>query len=651
MSNGPISKPSKRQRKINNRRVRPSCQKRADLKSALKSVYEDTVNLKTTCCHSCSCCKVAMPQINYSEFINIVTRVWSESNNERKISLICTAAEYFFRNEYSKWGMDALVKPCAFLSEDKRCTIYEDRPLSCFVPETWIFTDKGPKRIKDVLSGDQVFGSDGKIHKVISTRSKVHNGDILNIKSQGNAFDNWCTPDHLWKVVLQKDKRKIPSAQWVEAEKIISKKCKKTGHYVALPQEWGKKENIGDIKVDLLDYIDGVCEGEYVYPFTSGSIFHDRNYQRVPREIIVDSEFLFMLGIYLAEGGSSETSVSFTMHVKEKHYLDKIDNYLKEKWGINSHYNKIKKGKNVIVLRIDSCLFARFMKKIGGYLAHNKKIHDNLFQVLDNNQLMFIFDAWNVGDGRKSSSEKEYSVTTNSEVLACQMQMILLMNGIYPQVYKNSKGMRRKFYDVHVFPSNFRDCKDGQGTKRMYHEGRIYSPVHEIERKSYVGPVIDIEVEGAESFITPSGIVHNCRLYGQWPEDIYKERVAKFVAAYSKFGLGEKDIPLSKQCPLVKRVDSSVPLTKEVIDGLYAKLDKIDKNIGDFSDLQIKHRENYRTFYDWLLLKVFGEDWLTMLTSFILAATKDQMVDQIEQIKAVIKDKFGKNMIDIREKI
>jgi len=137
----------------------------------------------------------------------------------------------------------------------------------------------------------------------------------------------------------------------------------------------------------------------------------------------------------------------------------------------------------------------------------------------------------------------------------------------------------------------------------------------------------------------------SCRLYGLWPEDSYKDRVDKFEKAYE--GLLKRDeLPLNTQCPHVKRVDEEVELTKELIEDLYGQLDSMDKKIGDFSETQIEQKENYRTFHDWLLFRIFGEEWLSKLTSFMMAADKETIVAQVEALKTVISEKFAKDMPD-----
>ena len=143
----------------------------------------------------------------------------------------------------------------------------------------------------------------------------------------------------------------------------------------------------------------------------------------------------------------------------------------------------------------------------------------------------------------------------------------------------------------------------------------------------------------------------NCRMYGLWPKEEYEKRVDRFAKSFEKYGLSREDLPLHKQCDKVKRTDESVALTTEKINALFAKLDDLDKSMGDFSTLQVNQRENYRTFHDWLLLKIFGDQWLAMLTSFMLAADRKAIEEQLEAIKIAVTASFSANMPDIEEKI
>jgi len=142
-----------------------------------------------------------------------------------------------------------------------------------------------------------------------------------------------------------------------------------------------------------------------------------------------------------------------------------------------------------------------------------------------------------------------------------------------------------------------------------------------------------------------------CRLFGLWPKEEYEKRVDKFEKAYKEYGLTREDLPLHKQCDKVERIDKSVELDMEMIESLYSKLDDLDKKVGDFSDTQIKGKENYRTFHDWLLLKIFGEEWLIDLSNFMKSATKEQIEDQVSAIKDAIIDMCKDQMPNIEDRL
>jgi Fe-S-cluster containining protein len=142
----------------------------------------------------------------------------------------------------------------------------------------------------------------------------------------------------------------------------------------------------------------------------------------------------------------------------------------------------------------------------------------------------------------------------------------------------------------------------------------------------------------------------SCRMFGLWSEKTYAARVDKFEKAYSEFGVKREELPLNKQCPNVKRVDATVPLTDGIINNLYKQLDALDKKVGNFSDLQIEQKENYRSFHDWLLLRIFGEEWLVKLTTFILSSNREVIEDQIRALKDAVRVKFAKDMPDISSK-
>jgi len=135
--------------------------KKVPLKKKLSDIY-NLIDLETTCSGRCECCKVAMPQMNYCEFLQVLNEIWDKEDNQGKIDIIKTSIEYFFRHDFEKWGKDSLVKPCMLLAEDGKCRYYESRPLSCRMYGLWpeddynARVDKFEKAYEGLLTRDEL---------------------------------------------------------------------------------------------------------------------------------------------------------------------------------------------------------------------------------------------------------------------------------------------------------------------------------------------------------------------------------------------------------------------------------------------------------------------------------------------------------------
>lgn len=393
-----------------------------------------------------------------------------------------------------------------------QCSTYDVRPAICFLPDAYIYTATGPRQIGTVLAGDKVYGKDGKLHTVLGTASRWYEGQIANVRFSGTHIPCWSTTDHHWLCTSQKDKRKTPKPYWKPAGDLKAKRHHKLGDYLCFPRAY---EDVPDLEhIEVKDFIAGQLseDGQTLRPFTVGS-FAQRRAQTMPAVIEVEDEFLYMLGIFLAEGSASIQTAAFTLHEKERHIAERISAYLKT-LGISSSIT-VKPSRSTLQLSVPSALFGRLMKMLCGTLAGSKAIAEDLFGRLSHIQKWKVFEAWNEGDGRKCLREREISVTTISLKLALQMGFVALASGYFPRTYVTQRSNRgTTCYDVHLFPSNWRGPAANHGTRNMADEAYTYTPATDSELRSYAGPVIDIQVEGVESFVTSSGVAHNCRVWG-----------------------------------------------------------------------------------------------------------------------------------------
>lgn len=600
------------------------------------------------------CCLYQNPSVLYIEFMNTWKYVMSEYSLDELLALI----EKAVRNYLS----DMPTKGCVFFDREKKiCTQHDTRPYNCLLPDTWVFTSHGPKKIKDIMAGDMVYDLNGKLKIVLQTASRWHSGPIHSVKQQGNHVSSWATDDHRWLSVQYKDKRQFSNKKtkdnnWFYSKDLIEKSTNKLGNYLTFPSFFHNEENLFEIK--LLDYIDATetYEGsDKLMPYTSGKIFSDKNHQVVPKKMIVDSEFLFMIGIYLAEGSASEQSVSFCMNINEKEHLERIRKYLLK----NGIYSRYKKRKNNLILRVDSCLMGRFFKKIGGKLSKNKEINEEFFSKLSKSQKYDIFLAWSIGDGRKETKDVKHSVSTVSEKLAIQMQQILLEKGIYPRVQIRDRENRANLvYEVLVNHSSYKDWnkKLFKGSKIVKNDDYIYAPLGKVDvNENYEGPVFDIMVDDTESFITSSGIVHNCRMYSQIPDEEFKPRYEALKV------LQEKDFRavVMPQCNLTETVGEKP--TKDQSDAWWKKMTEIEHECGIPEDqITDDQQGTYRTLHDHIVLHVFPDWALEQMTQLkiegsfqdkematlklmgwlkgFMKKNSDKIVSELKQSEGAIKD-------------
>jgi hypothetical protein len=435
---------------------------------------------------------------------------------------------------------------------DGRCSTYLVRPMVCFLPGTWVYTSQGPKRIEEIFAGDLVHGADGRLHRVLAARSRIFIGPIVNVRHTGTHMPCWSTSDHLWLTARQKDKRKRPDPQWRRADELIPKLHSKAGDYLCFPRAF---EGPDPVKfLDVSAYVQGRREGDYLMPFTRGGRPVRGIVQKVPAEIAIDDELLFLIGLYLAEGSASIQGAEFTMHPDERDVLERVGKYLTT-LGITSHVLRVKR---TATLTISSALFGRLMKSLCGVGAAEKRLHPSLFEKLSHAQLWQIYEAWDLGDGCKYHPERQMTTTTVSERLAAQMTFIALSNGLFPRIYTSQRSDRNsRSYALLLFPSNWRKPKNGHGTKLMHDDQFVYTPAVgqggqyrrgiDVIQKHYEGPVFDLQVEDAESFVTSSGVAHNCRLSPRSRPCSASPAPARGLKAFIPTPVATKPVPPTKR--------------------------------------------------------------------------------------------------------
>ena len=238
-----------------------------------------------------------------------------------------------------------------------------------------------------------------------------------------------------------------------------------------------------------------------------------------------DPDFLWLLGIYLAEGYKHhENTMEFGLHIKETAIAKRIRE-IAAKYGIKSNEYTRDNSRGVSIT--DKHL-SFLIKDLCGEYCHKKKLSPRLM-LLPPKLQMEIFRGWEDGDGydvnRKGTS---HVIVSTSEDLIWQMYHILLRNGKRGSIQKRKERDDRKS----VWVLQYADTHSRTG---YFKDRYFYTKIKKIEKvPAYMGEnVYNLEVEGDNSYIVHSLAVHNCVAYassGMKTDEEYHEwnRIYKF---------------------------------------------------------------------------------------------------------------------------
>ena len=385
---------------------------------------------------------------------------------------------------------------------------------NCLLENTTIYLRNGEqKRISDIKNGDFVLNGNGGFSEVLEVTKKETSKKMLEIDVvQGGKLT--LTEDHL---ILSRGKKENSfKPEWKPASQVNGT------DYIAIPyrQCRNRKKEVEIPQPPTL--------------FRGGSTFFPEI-----KSIPVTRELGLLMGWYLAEGWSGKNKVCFCIHEDE---VPTLSNLIEDvfgglyKGGLSVQY----KGHGAIIT-INSYVLSRFFKLYLPGRAWEKTIPDSFwYWGWDFNK--GLLEGIILGDGY-TGDKSGIRITTTSEKLANQirMMMISLRLGV-ASIYK-SKSSRygissRDRYDVclsgnvnwkvrHVFGFeeenietsatkyktsistniNLRYSRYRRGTTHYWLRIR---GIKEVETPKYV---YDLVLDGEpHSFMTQSGVVHNCLL-------------------------------------------------------------------------------------------------------------------------------------------
>lgn len=432
----------------------------------------------------------------------------------------------------------------------------------CFPPGTLVRTATGYRPIEEIEVGDQVLSSDGSFQKVTATMENDYEGPLHSIFSSVSTTPILATPSHPFKILrgdhtIKKgcspkycnsylesgdgiharsyDVRKLPSGNWwarCQVNSLRGGDRKALGTY---PTKNGAKNAIFQYReANVLpghvlewDDAENIKEGDWLVPKWPSKIVgkewieipatylknSSKGPERLgPSKFKINEEFLWMVGIYLAEGSVGTRQIQFSLHDKEVEFQNRLVRFF-EKHGYHPKIRSISgsKGTNV---DIGSTTLSSWFKEWMGPNCYNKKIPEELMLLPPEMQYHILKGVYD-GDGWKGGR----SITQTSEILALQLCEILHRMGKQPLVHIMQSNVltpignkRAPAYCVNWEREDFHH--DHRKGRWDFKDEEILSKVYETSKVAYKGKVYNLEVDGDHTYVVNGVVVHNCYATG-----------------------------------------------------------------------------------------------------------------------------------------
>ncbi len=550
----------------------------------------------------------------------------------------------------------------------------------CLGEGTIIYTPNGPIVIEDIKSGDLVY-TRGGIRRVKKTGKRKICEQIIRLKSvYGRSIV--LTKDHrvLCDCIARRD-RGYHVPQFVAADYLLTKINNKPSSYLIFPKITDfLKSNLKHINVSSLLGIE--CDVREGRCFNSTR----KHGSSIPQCIEITPDISFMIGLFLAEGSSSNGSVVFHLHRKEEILHDKVYEFA-SRFGLKCA-SKIDHG-DAMTLRISSRILSRVMSELCGSGCQNKRVHPDLFHffLTSRENRKALLSGIYAGDGSKTKGRSK-SITTTSHILCHQMLMLYQMEGVFCGLVSYCRTRRKRVYII--------TWTDDPSYTRVLETGIDFRVVLvKKEEEHYEGFVYDLEIENGDSFFTEAGEVHNCKelnpsmfyveflhvwkevqnkwkksrrrelifraimnylrndlkkgcifyqdgclihsrrplschMYAVTPKEVWKERIDQLKERYGE------DFPVQDQCDLVTTEDGREYVSSKDDDKWFDHVRKCEKRLGVTPDVLRKHDlpgGSYRTFHDHLLIELFPLESLEALTKYRLTnPTEDDIEHVVDEI-------------------
>ena len=481
--------------------------------------------------------------------------------------------------------------------------------MGCLPDGEKVLTGTGLKNIEDVDFQDMLVDKDGKNVEIKNIQRRYYEGDIFEIKPHYSSMSTKFTEEH--PILVLKD------------NKMYRKSIKEGGErFYKTNVAWKKAKDLTEKDIIKLPirFTDEMSNTEILTHFPiQDNIRIDR---RVNPEIILEKDFWFFIGLWLAEGWIYKTKngrKTISLALSEKKELELAKKIRRNcKRLFNRSVGFTTKGRGSRELKFSSEIVYEFIINNFGQKAKNKDIKEWI-KYLPKELKLALFDGYVVGDGCEIEDKKQrlkINCVSISEKLLYDFQEILLSIGVvssvkvlreegYHIIRENKVSHCQKTFSLDISARDSdKILKNNAKFSRKRHKGYgwidgryFYVKIAKIKKSHYKGNVNNFETK-THSYQSPFIVTHNCDTSEGIGEDANALAVIDFSSRPAKVVATLKDNKIAPDifaydlkragnifggCIIAPEINSvgfaTLATLKDIYNNIYVRESK--ENIGD----------------------------------------------------------------------
>ena len=362
-------------------------------------------------------------------------------------------------------------------------TSYREGFGLCLAPWTRIVTENGFRELRDISIGDRVLTHKGNFKPVtaIFKRNAPH---LLEVKISNSPFPLYLTPEHPVYAVKRKGKVSLTKPEWIKASDL--KKGDLVCFHLPVP------EGYGTLTFDLAQIDDDL-------KYDQSWVWYDCGYSGITGELVkvkryvkLDRRLARLIGLYIARGTLNSKTLSHTQFTFQARQIQtEIEDLVEEIFGLR--VGRTSRNRMYFCSRVATKFLFRLCRRSGDIGIPREILFSPDIELLRECLLSIA---------PREESKRSLSFHIKSRQLAHDIFLASLRLGWKPACHLD----RRGYFVVNVHKSLGRT----HSNKIWIKDNICYSLVKSVRKIPYDSEVINLEVEGDNSFTTWSTSLHNC---------------------------------------------------------------------------------------------------------------------------------------------